>query len=219
MGPGSDQPDAAKQRGVIDWTLTPAKWGAVGVLALAGCMGLAWSVIRGEGRNAAALERARLAAVDGEGSAGVPGGLPAGEPGGGDLPGVTVADGDGPGPLAVAPPELAAEDEVAGPVPFAAVETATPRVAGGSPDADPGPASNQDPPAPAADPTIAQRININTATEAELQVLPGIGPSRAAAIVEDRRLNGPFRSVDELDRVRGIGPGIIGGLREFARVR
>jgi len=44
-------------------------------------------------------------------------------------------------------------------------------------------------------------ININTATAAELEFLPGIGPAIARRIVEGR----PYRSVEELDRVRGIG--------------
>ena len=49
-------------------------------------------------------------------------------------------------------------------------------------------------------------VDINTATAAELETLPGIGPSLAAAIVEHRRRSGPFRSVDELIQVAGIGP-------------
>ncbi|MFZ5775588.1 MAG: ComEA family DNA-binding protein [Thermodesulfobacteriota bacterium] len=49
-------------------------------------------------------------------------------------------------------------------------------------------------------------LNINLATEQELATLKGIGPVKAKAIVEDRQKNGPFRSVAELDRVKGIGP-------------
>lgn len=48
-------------------------------------------------------------------------------------------------------------------------------------------------------------ININRATEAELDTLPGVGPATAAAIVEDREANGPFSSPDDLMRVSGIG--------------
>lgn len=50
-------------------------------------------------------------------------------------------------------------------------------------------------------------ININTATAEELDSLPGIGPSTAAAIVEDRERNGPFASPEDLMRVSGIGEG------------
>jgi competence protein ComEA len=60
------------------------------------------------------------------------------------------------------------------------------------------------------------RININTATAAELELLPGIGPALAARIVEDREKKGPFKSVDDLDRVRGIGPETIRKLRGAA---
>lgn len=48
-------------------------------------------------------------------------------------------------------------------------------------------------------------VNINTAGVEELDGLPGIGPSTAQAIVEDRQANGPFASVEDLMRVSGIG--------------
>jgi competence ComEA-like helix-hairpin-helix protein len=44
-------------------------------------------------------------------------------------------------------------------------------------------------------------VNVNTATAAELEALPGVGPVIARRIVEGR----PYRSVDDLDRVKGIG--------------
>ena len=49
------------------------------------------------------------------------------------------------------------------------------------------------------------RVNVNTATATELDALPGIGPSKAAAIVADRTANGPFTSCADLTRVKGIG--------------
>ena len=49
-------------------------------------------------------------------------------------------------------------------------------------------------------------VNINTATEAELQTLKGIGPTRAKAIVDYRTKHGPFKTVDDLEKVPGIGP-------------
>ena len=52
------------------------------------------------------------------------------------------------------------------------------------------------------------QVNINTATAQELQTLNGIGPSKAAAIVEYRNANGPFKSPEDIKNVRGIGNGI-----------
>lgn len=60
---------------------------------------------------------------------------------------------------------------------------------------------------------FGRRIDLNEATLEELQALPGIGPGLARRLVEDRERNGPFRSVDDLQRVRGIGPTRIGALR------
>ncbi len=61
-------------------------------------------------------------------------------------------------------------------------------------------------------------IDLNQATEAQLEDLPGVGPATAAAIVEDRRRHGPFASVDDLARVRGIGPAKLEALRSRVRV-
>ena len=47
----------------------------------------------------------------------------------------------------------------------------------------------------------------------ELAQLPGIGPTRAQSILEDRRRRGPYRRLEDLTRVRGIGPGTIARLR------
>lgn len=49
------------------------------------------------------------------------------------------------------------------------------------------------------------RVNINTASAGELETLPGIGAATAAKIVSDRQANGPFRTIEDLKRVSGIG--------------
>lgn len=66
-----------------------------------------------------------------------------------------------------------------------------------------------------ADP-LARRINVNTASAAELQVLPGIGPTLAGYIVADREANGPFATLDDLQRVQRIGPRTVERLESFA---
>ena len=62
-------------------------------------------------------------------------------------------------------------------------------------------------------------LDLNRASAAELDRLPGIGPVLAARIVEQRRLHGPFHSVDELRAVPGIGPRLLERLRPVLRVR
>jgi competence protein ComEA len=52
--------------------------------------------------------------------------------------------------------------------------------------------------------TLAQTINVNTASASELQSLKGIGPTKASAIIQYREENGPFKSLDDLTRVPGI---------------
>ena len=61
------------------------------------------------------------------------------------------------------------------------------------------------PAAAAATAPSGERINVNTASAEELTALPGIGPSYAQRIVEYREKNGPFRKVEDLLNVRGIG--------------
>jgi competence protein ComEA len=48
-------------------------------------------------------------------------------------------------------------------------------------------------------------VNLNTASAADLEALPGIGAKTAARIVEYRQKNGPFKKVEELMNVRGVG--------------
>ena len=56
-----------------------------------------------------------------------------------------------------------------------------------------------------ADDAAARLININTADEATLQTLPGIGAAKAASIVRYREANGGFSSIEEIKKVSGIG--------------
>lgn len=61
-------------------------------------------------------------------------------------------------------------------------------------------------------------LDLNVATAEALAALPGVGPTRAEAIVADRAANGIFRSVDELDRVPGFGPATVAALRPYVTV-
>jgi competence protein ComEA len=56
-----------------------------------------------------------------------------------------------------------------------------------------------------AKPASTAVVNINTATAADLEALPGIGAKTAARIVEYRQKNGPFKKVEDLMNVQGIG--------------
>lgn len=59
------------------------------------------------------------------------------------------------------------------------------------------------------------RLDLNTATGAELRLLPGIGERLSESIVQNRQQSGPFHSVDDLQRVRWIGPRTIERIRPW----
>lgn len=61
-------------------------------------------------------------------------------------------------------------------------------------------------------------VNVNTAGREELETLNGIGPSLAQRIIDHREANGPFRSVDELLEVSGIGEAALAKFRGRATV-
>ena len=61
-------------------------------------------------------------------------------------------------------------------------------------------------------------LELNTADQAALETLPGIGEALAQRILAYRETYGPFSSVDELQAVDGIGPGILARLRSYVTV-
>lgn len=65
---------------------------------------------------------------------------------------------------------------------------------------------------------IRTPIDLNIASASDLDALPGVGPSRAAAIVHYRERHGPFLSVESLVRVPGIGPAALARLRPLVTV-
>ncbi len=66
--------------------------------------------------------------------------------------------------------------------------------------------------------TLNGRIDLNTATQQQLETLPGIGPARAQSIIGYREQNGPFTASDEITAVSGIGPGIFNNLQGLITV-
>ncbi len=74
----------------------------------------------------------------------------------------------------------------------------------------------------AATPSVAAdaqaTVDLNTATAEQLEALPGIGEVKAAAILAVRAERGGFKSVEELESVRGIGPALLGKLRGRVKV-
>lgn len=56
-------------------------------------------------------------------------------------------------------------------------------------------------------------VDINTATQSELEAVKGIGPAKAKAIVEHRQKNGPFKGVDDLTGVKGFGKASVAKLK------
>ncbi len=68
-------------------------------------------------------------------------------------------------------------------------------------------------------PAARAKVDVNTATQEQLEQVPGIGPALARRILEWRRQNGPFETLEELLHVRGIGPRTLDRLRPYLEVR
>lgn len=65
---------------------------------------------------------------------------------------------------------------------------------------------------------MGQKINLNTASQAELDRIPAIGEKCAQAIIEYRSKNGPFHSIADLDNIPGFGKKALEHLRENGTV-
>jgi len=64
-----------------------------------------------------------------------------------------------------------------------------------------------------------QKIDINTATLEDFDRLPGIGPAKAKIILDYREKNGPFNSIDDLKKVKGIGEATVDKFKDMIEVR
>ena len=65
---------------------------------------------------------------------------------------------------------------------------------------------------------ITGKVDINSADEEMLTTLPGVGPKTATRIYDYRKANGPFRSVEDLLNIKGIGPKVLDKLKPFVTV-
>ena len=124
----------------------------------------------------------------------------------GGLPGLDQVTGIGPGLMRDIGPHVAfsAGAEIppeSAPFPMAAAPSAP--SSGGRPQAD----------------QSRRPINVNSASAKELTSLPGVGPAKARAIVEWRSRHGPFRAVDDLARVPGIGPALLARMAASVTIR
>ena len=65
---------------------------------------------------------------------------------------------------------------------------------------------------------MIQIVNINTATQTELETLPGIGPSLALKIIRYREENGKFNNIEDLKNVSGIGDNRFNDIKDYITV-
>jgi len=63
-----------------------------------------------------------------------------------------------------------------------------------------------------------RKVNINTASESELDTLEGVGPATAKAIIQYRNQNGPFKSIEEIKNVKGIGDSKFNSIKDSITV-
>ena len=70
-----------------------------------------------------------------------------------------------------------------------------------------------------AAPALAGTVDVNSAGLSELDSLPGIGPSKAQAIIDYREANGPFASCEALSAVTGIGDATVANLSASCTVK
>ncbi|MDQ0093616.1 ComEA family DNA-binding protein [Paeniglutamicibacter psychrophenolicus] len=82
-----------------------------------------------------------------------------------------------------------------------------------APDPDPGQAGGTGGTGPPG--AAPGKLNVNTADQGALEELPGIGPALAGRILAFRQAHGPFKNLSELDAVSGIGPAMLGNLRDL----
>ena len=176
-----------------------AKYGAVGILGFLAGAGTLWSVTTREPAPIAAAQQPapiQLAPIVVQPPQVVIQ-MPAQGVSPHDAPGAPpIATPGNPGAMGPNPAETPSH-----PSPTAQPPVATPTVS-----TPPSPAPTTPAPTTPAAPSRIAKLNINDATAAQLELLPGIGPSLAGRIVAYRTSHGRFGSIADLDKVDGIGP-------------
>ena len=66
--------------------------------------------------------------------------------------------------------------------------------------------------------SVGVKVNINNASQTELETISGVGPSLAAKIINYREKNGKFRSIEELKNISGIGDSKFEGMKDFVEI-
>ena len=62
------------------------------------------------------------------------------------------------------------------------------------------------------------KVNINTASQKDLESLPGVGPATAVKIIEYRKDNGKFKSIEDIKKVRGIGESKFSKIKDLIKI-
>lgn len=182
----------------------PAKWVAVGALGGAAVMGVIGAMIVRQPRTLVAADRvvAPLVAVQPRTSSSAS----------------TLSRASDAGPMALAE---------SAPSPASASDSSQPKPEALGPAPAPPPIPS-DSPKPLSVPSksastakaraIVGKINVNKATQAELELLPRVGPALAQRIIEYRNTHGPFHHIEDLDKVKGIGPKTLEKLRPLVTI-
>lgn len=62
------------------------------------------------------------------------------------------------------------------------------------------------------------KVDLNTATQEELQTIPGVGPSKATQIISYRESNGPFKTIEDIMKISGIKEGVFNKIKDSIKV-